>query len=226
MAIGFKALATSLKRVGNRLAVLVPLLAFSGTADAVNVTVVGLTQGKAILVVNGAKPKTLSEGQTGPDGVKLISANSEAAVLEIDGKRRTLGMGQGISTAFQGSSRPKVVLIATEGGHYVTTGTINGSSVRFMVDTGATAVALGSSDARRLGIQYWKGEPMYVSTANGTANAYRVKFDNVRVGDISLNNVEGLVLESDMAGALLGMSFLGRLELKHEGEKLTMTQRY
>lgn len=194
---------------------------------AVDVTVVGLTAGKAIVTVNGGRPKTLSAGQVGPEGVKLISATSDAAVLEIDGKRRTLTMGQGITTNFESTSRSKVVLNADGTGHYLTQGTINGGQVTFMVDTGATMVSMGISDARRLGINYLKGERGASNTANGVATVYHVKLDSVRVGSITMTNVDGVVHEnSDMPFVLLGMSFLSRLELKHEGRTLTMLQRF
>lgn len=194
---------------------------------AVEVTVVGLTSGKAIVTINGGPPKTLSAGQTGPEGVKLISADSGAAVLEIDGKRRTLTMGQGISTAFANSGKSKVVLNADGTGHYLTQGTINGGQVKFLVDTGATAVSMGLSDARRLGINYLRGERGASNTANGVATVYHVKLDSVSVGSITMTNVDGVVHEnSDMPFVLLGMSFLGRLDLRHEGRTLTMMQRF
>lgn len=196
-------------------------------AQAVDVTVVGLTNDKAIVTVNGGRPKTLSVGQVGPEGVKLISATSEAAVLEIDGKRRTLTMGQGITTSFETTGRSKVILNADGTGHFLTNGTINGGQVKFLVDTGATMVSMGVSDARRLGINYLKGERGASNTANGVATVYHVKLDSVRVGSITMTNIDGVVHESsDMPFVLLGMSFLGRLEMKHEGQTLTMMQRF
>jgi aspartyl protease family protein len=196
-------------------------------AHAVDVTVVGLTNDKAIVTINGGRPKTLSVGQVGPEGVKLISATSEAAVLEIDGKRRTLTMGQGITTSFETTGRSKVILNADGTGHFLTNGTINGGQVKFLVDTGATMVSMGVSDARRLGINYLKGERGASNTANGVATVYHVKLDSVRVGSITMTNIDGVVHEnSDMPFVLLGMSFLGRLEMKHEGQTLTMMQRF
>jgi aspartyl protease family protein len=196
-------------------------------AQAIDVTVVGLTNDKAIVTVNGGRPKTLSVGQVGPEGVKLISATSEAAVLEIDGKRRTLTMGQGITTSFETTGRSKVILNADGTGHFLTNGTINGGQVKFLVDTGATMVSMGVSDARRLGINYLKGERGASNTANGIATVYHVKLDSVRVGSITMTNIDGVVHESsDMPFVLLGMSFLGRLEMKHEGQTLTMMQRF
>lgn len=201
---------------------------FAVQAWATDVSVVGLFPGKAIVVVNGGKPKTLAVGETGPGGVTLISATTAAAVIEVDGKRRTLVLGrQAIATQFDNADRPRVTLSADGRGHYLTVGSINGAPVKFMVDTGATMVSIGASDARRLGIDFRRGQQSYSETANGVITVWRVKLDSVKVGNISMTNVDGSVNESnDMPFVLLGMSFLGRLDLRHEGATLTMTQRY
>lgn len=211
----------------HRIAVFVLGLAIVGVAYAAEVQVVGLFSGKAIVVVDGGKPRTLSVGQS-LGNVKLISATSEAAVIEVDGKRRTLTTGGQVAMGgYTKSAKPTVIIPADHGGHYYAEGAINGIPMRFLVDTGATMVSLGASDARRLGINYLQGERGYSNTANGPAVVYKVKFNTVKVGAITLNGIDGLVHESaDMPFALLGMSFLNRLELKHDREQLTMTQRY
>ena len=160
--------------------------------------------------------------------VKLVSATSEAAIFEIEGKRQTLTMGaQAISNAYKTAGRPTVVLNADSAGHYLTEGSVNGVPIRFIVDTGATMVSLGMSDARRIGVNYLSGQRGYSTTANGPAPVYKVKLNAVKVGTITLSNVDGLVHESaDMPFALLGMSFLNRLEMKNEGSRLTLTQRF
>jgi aspartyl protease family protein len=160
--------------------------------------------------------------------VRLVSATSEAAVMEIDGKRRSLGVGsQVISGNYATSSQPSVVLNADMAGHYYAEGSINGGPIRFMVDTGASMVSIGQSDARRLGIQYLSGERGMSNTANGLAPVYHVKLGEVRLGAITLRNVDGLVHESnDMPFALLGMSFLNRVDMRHSGQQLTLTRRF
>ncbi|BBP05372.1 hypothetical protein TPL01_15470 [Sulfuriferula plumbiphila] len=96
-----------------------------------------------------------------------------------------------------------------------------------MVDTGASSVAISAREADRLGVDYRGGQRGRVSTANGTTAAYRVLFNNVRIGGISLNMVPGMVLEGDgMSIALLGMSFLSQLDMKREGAVMTLTRRY
>lgn len=198
-------------------------------ADALELHVVGLFSGKAMVVVDGGRPKTYNVGDSFAGGkAKLLSATSESAVFEIDGKRQTLTMGgQAISNSYKATGRPTVTLNADSRGHYLTEGAVNGVPIRFMVDTGATLVSLGLSDARRIGVNYLSGQRGYSNTANGPAPVYKVKLASVKIGTITLTNIDGLVHESsDMPFALLGMSFLNRLELRHEGAQLTMTQRF
>ncbi len=196
-------------------------------AMATDVSVVGLFSNKAIVTIDGGKPKTLTAGDAAQNNVRLISATADAAVFEIDGKRRTLAIGQGIYSALQPRGHPVVTLNADSAGHYISTGSINGGTVKFLVDTGATMVSLGASDAKRLGIDYEKGQRGTSNTANGIAMVYRVKLDAVKVGNIALTNVDGVVHESsDMPFVLLGMSFLGRLEIRQDGQQMTLLQKY
>ena len=87
-------------------------------------------------------------------------------------------------------------------------------------------VSMGPNDAKRAGIDYLDGEKTYATTANGVALVYRVQLDKVRVGDIVLYNVAGLVHENiNLPVVLLGMSFLGRLNMRREGDMLTLSKR-
>ena len=95
-----------------------------------------------------------------------------------------------------------------------------------MVDTGATSVSLSASEAQRLGINYRNGRRAYARTANGVIGVYVVRLDHVKVGDITLNNVEATVSEGPAHVALLGMSFLNRMEMRRDGQTMTLTQRY
>ena len=90
----------------------------------------------------------------------------------------------------------------------------------------AVLIAIPASDATRLGLDYKKGPVGYLQTANGAAPAYRVKLNTVKVGDIELNQVEGVVLEQGLPVILLGMSFLNRTEMRREGENMVLTKRY
>ena len=198
-------------------------------APAADVAVIGLFSGKAVLVIDGGKPRTLKAGETSPEGVRLISATSESAVVEMGGKRQTLIPGQNtfISAASTGAGGMSVTLSADTRGHFVTTGAINGNAIQFLVDTGATVVTLSSGDARHLGINYLAGPRAYSQTANGVVPVYRVKLDSVRVGDITANNVDAIVIEGNVLPiALLGMSFLNRMEMKRDGMTMTLVKRY
>jgi aspartyl protease family protein len=211
----------------NITAVLLAFLSLAAPASAQEVSVVALFPDKAMLTIDKGKPRTLRTGETF-NGVTLVSADSESAVISIKGKKQRLKIGEGAySTETVRTDRATTTLIADRNGHYVTIGSINGASVRFMVDTGATMVSMGVDDARRAGVNYLAGVRGYAQTANGVAPVYKVKLDSVKVGDIILTNVDGIVHESAaLPVVLLGMSFLGQLQMRNEGDSLTLTKRY
>ncbi len=200
----------------------------AGAAAAADINVVGLTSGKAVVSINGGKPQTMAAGQVASEGVRLISATTESATFEVGGKRQTLSMGQTISIGGGAVGAQRATLLADNGGHFVTTVEVNGISMRFMVDTGASLVTLSSGDARRAGINFLAGQKAVMQTANGTTPAYRVKLDKVRLGDIELTNVDGVVVEGNVMGelGLLGMSFLNRVNMQREGTTMTLTRRF
>jgi len=208
------------------LSVVACLLSHSVSADT-RVNIVGLFSSKAVMMINGGKPQTLSVGQT-VDGVKLIAADSSSATLLIEGKTTRLGMGQAASVGEASSnSNASVTLYASSGGHFVSECKINGAALKFLIDTGATTVALNSGDAKFAKIDYKKGEPVLVSTANGVVTAYRVTIANLKIGNITLSQVEGSVLEGGFPSVvLMGMSALNRMEVKHQGSTMTLTKKY
>ena len=215
-----------MRMTNSNLALGVALL-FANFAHATDVSVVGLFGDKALITVNGGAQKLLKVGDKTPEGIKLINANSNQATLEIDGKKQILSLGEGVSTGgVQEHGKASVSLAADAQGHFITNGTINGSATRFLVDTGATAVSMSSAEAKRLGIAYLNGTKGLSSTANGVAQVYRVSLNTVKVGDISLNGVEGVVHESAMPIVLLGMSFLNRVNMKREGDRMELTKRF
>ena len=207
------------------------LLVLSLAAHATDIAVTALFSGKAVIVVDNGKPRTLSVGDITPEGVKLVSASSESAVVEYAGKRQTLMLGQGTRLGAgipaSGNTVGQVTLSVGAGGHFWANGAINGMTIRFLVDTGATSIALSSDTARRLGLNYTAGARVPVRTASAQMSGYRIALDNVRVGDITLTNVEALVLEGRYPEeALLGMSFLSRTQMKRDGDTLTLVRRY
>ena len=206
-------------------ALLLALLAVSA-AHAQSVTLAGMLGSKALLVVNGTQPKTVAAGQT-HDGVKVISTSGDQAVVEQNGKRSTLRVGEapvnmGVTRGGQGN---RIVLVAGTGGHFVTAGQINGKAVQFMVDTGATSVAMGALDAERTGINFRAGQAVMMSTANGSVQGYRIKLDSVRVGDVEVFGVDAVVTPQPMPYMLLGNSFLTRFQMLRENDQMTLTKR-
>jgi aspartyl protease family protein len=190
-----------------------------------SVSVMGLFKDKAIVSIDGGKPRTLSVGQT-VQGVKLVAADSGSASFDVDGKRRDLGMGQSFAGGATTGDRQSVSLTADARGHFIAAGSLNGYPISFLVDTGATTIAIGSTEARRLGIDYKVGQAVGVGTAAGVVPAWRVKFNTVKVGGIIVNQVDGMVVEAGLDVPLLGMSFLNRMEMKRDGQTMTLTQRY
>jgi aspartyl protease family protein len=202
------------------------LLPFEVAAE-MQINVVGLFSGKAILSINGGKPRTLSVGQVSPEGVMLLSADSNVAVLKVEGKRRELGMGQGVSIGGKTSAAQMATLYADNAGHFLGDGYINGSPVKFLVDTGATSIALSGKEARRLGLKYLDGDTGLVQTAGGNVKAYSISLNSLKIGGILMHQVEAMVLEGDSpAIVLLGMTALNRLQMERNGIALTLTKKY
>ncbi len=203
------------------------LLVMPAAAMAQSVSMSGSLGDKALLVIDGA-PRTVAAGAT-VGGVKVVSVSGSQTVVEVGGKRQTLLLGGAQvnlgGTASAGSGT-KIVLAAGPGGHFVTNGTINGRTVRFVVDTGATNVAMSESVARNAGIDYTKGQRGYVSTANGQVTAYRVSLGEVRVGDVTVYNVDATVVPAPMEMVLLGNSFLSRFQMKRDADVLTLEKRF
>lgn len=192
-----------------------------------DIRVVGLFSERAVVLISG-KQHILKVGQTTPEGVKLIAADSESADLQIDGKivKATL---DGRVTASKRTAETKEFQISRNTqGMYTTVGSINGLTVSFLVDTGATNIAMNAAQARRLGIDYRvTGSPMTVTTASGVESAWAVNLNTVKVGELKLHNVGAVVLEGvQPAQALLGMSFLGRLEMTNTGRLMTLHKKY
>jgi aspartyl protease family protein len=202
------------------------LLFVCTTAGAADVALIGVIGDKAaVLALDGGEPKTVKVGQKW-SGITVVSVERGQATVEIDGKQRVLKIGQHYRAAAAASGRQSVTLAADSRGHFVTEGAVNGNPVRFLVDTGATMVALPAAEALRLGIDYRKGERGLSGTAAGVVPIYRVRLDTVRLGSIELAGVEAVVLEQGLDIALLGMSFLNRVEMKRDGHTMVLIRRF
>lgn len=207
------------------LAVLLALVA--GMAAAQGVSLQGMLGSKALLVIDGGAPRALAPGESYKD-VKVLSTSGDQAVVEVDGKRQTLRVGEAqVSLGKSAGSRgDRIVLTAGTGGHFITRGMINGRPVQFMVDTGATTVAMGTDDARRLGIDYAKGQMGRGNTANGVVTVWHVKLASVRIGDVEVYEVDAAVLPQQSGHILLGNSFLTRFQMTRHNDQMVLERRY
>lgn len=206
------------------------MLLASFPAIAVDKIVInGLFKDKAIVTIDG-KQRVLKKGKASPEGVLLIEANSKQAVIEIEGNQEvyTLGTHIGSNDTNKPTGGEKLIIAPDPGGMYNISGSINGSSVKFIIDTGASAVSMNSNVAKRLGIDYkLTGKKGMSYTASGKDEIYIVKLKRVRVGNIELQNIEGVVHEGGFPViTLLGMSFLGKLDMKREGRIMELEKKY
>ncbi|MGE5793704.1 MAG: TIGR02281 family clan AA aspartic protease [Bacteroidota bacterium] len=196
------------------------MAAAAAASQATTVLLMSLGEGRAQLLVNGTAVRDLRVGQTSPEGVRLVSADRTKAVVEVDGRQLSLGLG--------GSTVAAAELKVDRSGHFVTTAYVNGVATQAVIDTGATSVALSSDEAARMSIRYAGAPRVQISTAGGVKTAYRVNLASVRVGDITLHNVEALVMEGgreQLPITLIGMTFLNGVEMRRIGDTLTLTRR-
>jgi aspartyl protease family protein len=208
--------------------ILLCLLIFSLPAQARDVVVLGIFPDRAMLQVDGAR-QVLRVGERTEHGIHLVSTDSRAGhvVVEIAGQRRLVALGGRAGGTFQTRESARAQIYADSRGAYTTTGSINGRTITFLVDTGATSIAMNSNEAQRLGIDYTRGQLTQARTASGTSFAYEVILDRVRVGEIEQRNVRALVLPGNSPHiALLGMTFLSRVEMRNEGQALILEQRF
>ncbi len=197
-------------------------------AQAESVALAGMMGSKALLVVDGGAPKSVAAGET-HQGVKLISVSGDQAVIEQSGKRQTLRVGEAPLSVGGGAASgrgSRIVLTESGGGHFMTPGQINGRAVQFMVDTGATTIAMSTQDAERAGIAYKTGQAVRLSTANGDSMGYRIKLNSVRVADVEIYDVDAVVTPQPMPAMLLGNSFLTRFQMRRENSLMTLDKRY
>jgi aspartyl protease family protein len=202
------------------------LTCLSASVSAADVGVAGTFPGRALLVIDGGAPRIVPVGQRTPEGVRVLAIEGESVTLEIDGRKRVLRMGQSVVSQPAADEGRALTLAADARGHFVAQGAVNGQVIRFLVDTGASLVSIGASDASRIGIDWRRGEPGAVQTANGVGRVWKVRLDTVRIGDITVHGVDGIVHETDLPVALLGMSFLSRMEIRNEGTTMTLKKKY
>jgi len=207
---------------------LVCCLGLAGLASAQSVALTGMLGRKALVIVDGGEPKSLAAGQS-YRGVKIISTEGDSAVVEIGAQKHTLRVGESpTSVGAQGGSTggTKVVLTAGGGGHFLTMGQINGHATQFVVDTGATFVSMSEQDATLAKVNFRNGQRISMSTANGVVPGWRVKLNTVRVGDVTVYDVDAVVSAGSMPFVLLGNSFLTRFQMTRTNDQMVLEKRY
>lgn len=202
-------------------------LLVSTGATALDVNVVGLFPNKAVVQIEGGALRTLSVGEKTRDDLTLLSVERDGATFDIQGRRVALALGHARKQTSTAAAANYAMVRTDEWGNLVTDGQVNGMPIRFVVDTGATFITLSAREASRLGLDYQKGQKVVMETANGNVSAYRLKLDTVGVGDVAVHNVDAVITEGNsLPVALLGMSFLNRLDMRREGAIMTLTKRY
>jgi aspartyl protease family protein len=210
-----------------RVAAVLCALAALPAAWAQTVSLSGtLGASKALLLIDG-QPHTVAVGGT-VKGVTLTRLADGEAEVETGGKRSLLRLGAAParvgSTGGVGGGTEIVLHVGT-GGHFLTQGTINGKPVQFLVDTGATVVAMSVNEASRIGLDWRNGQRGYSATAGGTVPVYGVTLRSVRIGDVEMFNVDAVVLQADMPAILLGNSFLNRFSMRRDADTMRLERK-
>ncbi|WP_313302033.1 TIGR02281 family clan AA aspartic protease [Diaphorobacter sp.] len=204
------------------------LLALSAApAMAQQAALVGVLGIKALLVVDGAAPRALGAGEA-LNGVRVLSVGKDSADIEANGTRLTLHLGDTpvhVGSAASTAATGRLVLRADSRGHFVNSGLINGKVMQYMIDTGATTIAISQNEAKRMGIDYERGTPIQVSTGNGIANGWRVTLRTVRVGEIEVHNMESVILPQPMPYVLLGNNFLSAFQMTRTNDEMILQRK-
>jgi aspartyl protease family protein len=203
------------------------LLGVAGAATAQSVMLAGSMGSKALLVIDG-QPHTLAVGQSAA-GVTLLQLTDGQAQVQRAGSTASLRLGGAparlTGTPAASTAAQEIVLPVGLGGHFTSAGSINGRTVQFMVDTGATVVALSQGEAERIGLDWRNAPRAQTQTANGAVPVHRVSLRTMRVGEVEVNNVEAIVMPAQMPYVLLGNSFLGRFQMRRDNDVLRLERR-
>ena len=217
---------TRLKTPGRRVAAGALLCALAATAAGQSVAFSGMLGDKALLVIDG-HATGVAVGAT-VQGVKLVRLDGGTALVEAAGKSQTLHLGGAAIVAGDpggSSSGSRVVLPVGSGGHYSGLATINGHSIPFVIDTGATTVAMGADVAAALGLDPKASTLAAAMTANGAVAVRRLTLTSVRVGDVTVYNVDAMVMPQSMPVVLLGNSYLSHFQMHSDSNSLVLDKK-
>jgi aspartyl protease family protein len=214
-------------RTGSLILMSILVLASLSASAAPTVEARALMRDMAVLVIDG-RETLLRVGETGPGGVELLSADARSARVRVGDEEVALGLTDRLGSAYAAPETREVRVARDNQGHFRVAGAIEGRPVLFMVDTGATILAMSSRHAEALGIDYEEsGREGRVVTAAGNASSHFVMLDEVRVGGITVNTVQAAVVEGAYPqDILLGMSFLKHVGLSEDEGVLTIRQKY
>lgn len=199
-----------------------------GAAVAQTVSLAGsLGADKALLMIDG-RPQVLVVGASA-SGVRLRRLADGQAEVEVAGRVSLLRLGESPAQFGGGSGGsvrpPQIVLRIGADGHFVGQGAINGRAVQFLVDTGATTVAIGRSEAERLGLDWQRGPRSLGQTANGTVAVHGLTLGSVRLAGVELSDVAAVVLPADLPMVLLGNNFLARFTMQRDGDLMRLDKK-
>jgi aspartyl protease family protein len=197
-------------------------LGASGPIEAV-----GLFKDRAMLRVQGVE-HYLRVGETSPEGAKLVQSTAHEATVDFKGERYRVGLSNRVGANFNAVTRASIAIVPDDMGQYRVSGAINGQFVNYLVDTGASLIAISSAQAKGLGIPYTRTADVgSVVTAQGQAKAYFVTLDSVNVGGIESHNVKAAVIEGAYpVEILLGMSYLSTIAMHERNGVLTLEQKH
>ena len=221
------------------LILLFTLLNFSVFADEADLKLIALFKNSAMVEFQG-KQKLVRNGQTLSPTIKLVSANTKEAIFIINGEETVLSLNRNmVIQSVHQQAEPKneqsedsgpqtVQILRNLQGMYESPGYINGRSVHFLIDTGATTVAMNERVAKRVGIPYrTQGVVGRGSTAGGIVNTWQIRLQKVRIGTIELQNVQAVVIQGPGPDeVLLGQSFLNQLKVETEGNLLKLKKKF
>lgn len=207
---------------------LASLLVICGVALATpeRVVVRGLFKGAALFEIDG-RQCLLKNGQTDRSGLKLITADSQKALIELAGKRQNLTLNALVGGSYQAAEKTAITLHRNLRSEYRASVRLNGRSVDAIVDTGANLLAMSAQRADSLGIAYEHGTPTRVSTASGEVAGHRIVLDKVELAGIVRHHVMAVVVSGRYPrDVLLGMSFLEHLNMQEQDNILTLSPRF
>ena len=211
-----------------RAAALLVLMNWSyGALANAPVEAVGLFKDRAMIRVLG-KEHYLVVGQTSPEGATLVESDAQHAVVRYKDETYRLTLTDRVGGTFVPPNQTTIAIQPDNIGQYRIQGTINGFSTDFLVDTGASLVAISEREAKQIGIEYAKSpERAPVVTAQGQANSYIVDVETLTVGGIQTHHVRAAVIPGDYPlEVLLGMSFLQKVKMEQTAGVMVLKQIY